>query len=553
MSSNNSTKEEINNQNTTSPSNNNKKSTSPYQNLNLQKTHLFTTSVVKNKKHSNSLSESKNSFFKVTRIENCYDKSSNPNNNNNESENKFNFVNEKRTYSKNKKVKNVQKNKRIIKNKNQEKEGEEIEPEDDSKRKNGWTKEEDDLLIEKGKIFEEKNWKTISSFFPGRNPIQCSSRYHRIKPGLVKGHFTKEEDQKLIELYNIYGKKWNQISKIMKNRTGKQIRDRFLNSLQPGVCKQKFTHEEDMKILKYYKIYGKSWSSIAKYMKGRTGDMIKNRFYSNLYKNYNEAKEGIEDNKNSNNYNNILNNNDKKINNKEKGTGDYTGKEKEGWEGSINFNENADDNIIYNSNKKNFKICFDFDNKNKNNQFNTSKSINENNQIGNNISMSNYIYHNCNINNNNFVSNNINNNLKNINDMNNINNLLNFCNLNNLKNLNYKNDDNLLKNNNSFDVQNFLGKKILLPNNNNSSNNINDNCHTISIGQNNNGNTFAYIHSNINNNINFNLLSFPPNVYPPQQYNYLQFQQSPKFDNLFQYNNDFSFNSNLHKNFPFTH
>ena len=153
-----------------------------------------------------------------------------------------------------------------------------------------WTEEDDKLLLMTAKQNNERNWKKIASSFRGRTSIQCSSRYHRIKPGLTKGHFTREEDLKLISLYEIYGKKWNLIAKGMKNRTGKQVRDRFLNSLAPGVNKKRFTLEEDKKILKYYKIYGKSWSVIAKFITGRTGDMIKNRFYSNLSKIYKKEK-----------------------------------------------------------------------------------------------------------------------------------------------------------------------------------------------------------------------------------------------------------------------
>ena len=147
-----------------------------------------------------------------------------------------------------------------------------------------WTKEDDNLLLMSAKQNNEKNWKKVASSFKGRTSIQCSSRYHRIRPGLTKGHFSREEDLKLISLYKIYGKKWNLIAKGMKNRTGKQVRDRFLNSLAPGVNKKKFTKEEDKKIIKYYKIFGKSWSMISKFVNGRTGDMIKNRFYSNLSK-----------------------------------------------------------------------------------------------------------------------------------------------------------------------------------------------------------------------------------------------------------------------------
>ena len=35
-------------------------------------------------------------------------------------------------------------------------------------------------------------------------------------------------------------------------------------------------------ILKYHEIYGNKWQEIAKKMKARTGDMVKNRFYSSL-------------------------------------------------------------------------------------------------------------------------------------------------------------------------------------------------------------------------------------------------------------------------------
>ena len=147
-----------------------------------------------------------------------------------------------------------------------------------------WTEEDDKLLLLSAKENNEKNWKRVASSFKGRTSIQCSSRYHRIKPGLNKGHFTREEDLKLISLYKIYGKKWNLIAKGMKNRTGKQVRDRYINSLAPGVNKKKFSLEEDQKILKYFKIFGNSWSTIAKFISGRTGDMIKNRYYSYLKK-----------------------------------------------------------------------------------------------------------------------------------------------------------------------------------------------------------------------------------------------------------------------------
>jgi len=152
------------------------------------------------------------------------------------------------------------------------------------KKTNFWTEEEDKILKEKAKEFNYRNWNSIAEFIPGKSSIQCSSRYRRIRPGLIKGSWKKEEDSMLLSLFEKYGENWAAISKEMPHRTGKQIRDRFINSLDTRYKRGKFSEEEDKMILKYHKIYGNKWTKIAKKMKTRTGDMIKNRFYSSLKK-----------------------------------------------------------------------------------------------------------------------------------------------------------------------------------------------------------------------------------------------------------------------------
>ena len=150
------------------------------------------------------------------------------------------------------------------------------------RKPNFWTEDEDKILKEKAKEYNYKNWNLISKFIPGRTSIQCSARFRRIRPGLLKGAWGKEEDSKLLSLYTKYGKNWAAISKEMPHRTGKQIRDRFINYFDTKYERGKFTKEEDNKIIYYYKIYGNSWAKIAKKIKTRTGDMVKNRFYSSL-------------------------------------------------------------------------------------------------------------------------------------------------------------------------------------------------------------------------------------------------------------------------------
>src|SRR3569833_2032516 len=83
------------------------------------------------------------------------------------------------------------------------------------KNQKKWTKEEDELLIDLAAQYKEKHWKEISENFIRKNALQCFSRYKRIRPGIVKGSWKKEEDNKIIELVNKYGKSWSKISKIL--------------------------------------------------------------------------------------------------------------------------------------------------------------------------------------------------------------------------------------------------------------------------------------------------------------------------------------------------
>lgn len=150
------------------------------------------------------------------------------------------------------------------------------------KKHKNWTKDEDILLLEIADRFKQKSWTKVSTFFIDKNPAQCRARYKRIRPGIIKGAWAKEEDQAIIDFVASNGKNWALISKMMPTRNGKQIRDRFLNYLDPNINRDKFTEEEDKKIIESYIKHGSKWSVIAKNFLGRTGDMIKNRFYSCL-------------------------------------------------------------------------------------------------------------------------------------------------------------------------------------------------------------------------------------------------------------------------------
>jgi len=150
--------------------------------------------------------------------------------------------------------------------------------------KGKWSKEEDERLINAVNHLGSKNWKKVAQHMVGRSSIQSKHRWSRIlQPSLIKGPWTVEEDKKLLDWVNKEGAaKWSACAQLIKGRSGKQCRERYFNTLIPNVKKGNWTIEEDYILFKLFNKYGTQWSKINKFFTGRTENSIKNRFYSTL-------------------------------------------------------------------------------------------------------------------------------------------------------------------------------------------------------------------------------------------------------------------------------
>ena len=90
-----------------------------------------------------------------------------------------------------------------------------------------FTPEEDELLKSVILRFGTSNWVTIASLIPGRNVKQCKERWeNHLAKTIEERAWECEEDNLLIEKYKIYGKHWSKIMPFLRERTSQQIKRR---------------------------------------------------------------------------------------------------------------------------------------------------------------------------------------------------------------------------------------------------------------------------------------------------------------------------------------
>lgn len=158
-----------------------------------------------------------------------------------------------------------------------------------------WTKEDDARLTDIMKKYRNpKDWTPIAKDHGrGKSPKECHERWIRyLKPGVRKGQWQDHEDAIVLEAVTTSAEqpftRWSDLAQRLPGRVGKQVRDRWVNHLNPAINHMPFTREDDLLLFKGHQELGKRWVEIStKFFEStRSENHIKNRWYSASFKKF---------------------------------------------------------------------------------------------------------------------------------------------------------------------------------------------------------------------------------------------------------------------------
>jgi len=158
-----------------------------------------------------------------------------------------------------------------------------------------WTKEDDTRLTDVMKKYKNPlDWEPIAKEHGrGKTAKECHERWIRyLKPGVRKGQWQDHEDAIVVEAVTTSSEqpftRWSDLAQRLPGRVGKQIRDRWVNHLNPNINHLPFSREDDLNLWNGHTKLGKRWVEIStKFFKqSRSENHIKNRWYSASFKKF---------------------------------------------------------------------------------------------------------------------------------------------------------------------------------------------------------------------------------------------------------------------------
>ena len=153
--------------------------------------------------------------------------------------------------------------------------------------KGHWSEDEDRNLLQFITQYTETgdintiNWADIAAKIEGRNAKQCRERWFlNLDPSINRGPWTPEEDDRLLKLAAQCGGRWSFISKNMAGRTENSVKTRYHSLQRQEARGREWSQQEDRVLIESILTFGRDWRKIVKHLPGRSRGQLKKRFVS---------------------------------------------------------------------------------------------------------------------------------------------------------------------------------------------------------------------------------------------------------------------------------
>jgi hypothetical protein len=148
-----------------------------------------------------------------------------------------------------------------------------------------WKEEEDIRLIGAIQKLGKASWAAVAVMVSNRSSVQCRRRWLDVldPDNRKKGRWVAEEDAKLVEAIEKYGKDWTRVAEMVPGRTNVKCRERWVGTVDPAKSKNgkhcvSWKAEEDAKLRRAVKKYDNNWVSVAWMVPGRTDRQCRSRW-----------------------------------------------------------------------------------------------------------------------------------------------------------------------------------------------------------------------------------------------------------------------------------
>jgi myb proto-oncogene protein len=154
-----------------------------------------------------------------------------------------------------------------------------------NRNKGKWSPEEDAKLTKAVKKHGTE-WVAVAAMVSGRTNIKCRVRWTQTlnNANRYKGKWIPEEDAKLTEAVKKHGNHWVGVAAMVSGRTDIQCRVRWINTVAPtnGKNAGKWTPEENTKLTEAVREHGTEWVAVAVMVPDRTNKQCREHWVQSL-------------------------------------------------------------------------------------------------------------------------------------------------------------------------------------------------------------------------------------------------------------------------------